>query len=116
MIVAVLGIVVTLLVFFAVWITIQLGTTQTALLESNEHAAKAVIHLADAVVELEKDIKGIEEDLAEHIRTLAVKVEEDNHNLSQHILDVSAEFRKDFLNREASIHRKLKSMEELINS
>lgn len=112
MIVAILGTLVTLLVFFSIWITAQLSKTQTVLVEFNETYGTSIKALAQHMIVLEEDIKGIEEDLAEHIRTLAVKVEEDNHNLSQHILDVSAEFRKDFLNREASIHRKLKSLEE----
>ena len=116
MIIAILGSIVTVLVFYIVWLTIQVSKTQTVLLGINENYGNSIISLAESIIELEEDIKGIEEDLAEHIRTLAVKVEEDNHNLSQHILDVSAEFRKDFLNREASIHRKLRTMEELMNS
>lgn len=116
MIVAILGTVVTLLVGFAGWITVQVSRTQTALLEMNEVMSNGVVSLAKEMIEMNRDLKGIEEDMSKHIRELAVKTEEDNTQLTQHILDVSAEFRKDFLNREASITRKLRELEELIKS
>ena len=116
MVVAILGTVVTLLVGFAGWITVQLSRTQTALLEMNEVLSNGVVSLAKEMIEMNDDLKGIEEDMSKHIRELAVKTEEDHAQLTQHILDVSAEFRKDFLNREASITRKLRELEELIKS
>lgn len=116
MVVAILGTVVTLLVGFAGWITVQLSRTQTALLEMNEVLSTGVVSLAKEMIEMNEDLKGIEEDMSKHIRELAVKTEEDNAQLTQYILDVSAEFRKDFLNREHKITLTLKKMEELIKS
>lgn len=80
-IVAILGTVVTLLVGFAGWITVQLSRTQTALLQANEVLSTAVVSLAQEMIEMEKDMKSIEEDLAEHIRTLAVKLEADVNSI-----------------------------------
>ena len=116
MIVAILGTVVTVLVFFCVWLTIQLSKTQTVLLEINDLLGNSIISLAEGAIELEEDIKGIEEDLAQHIRSLAIKLEEETHNTNQNILEISAEFRKDFLNREKNINLKVKQLEELIKS
>ena len=114
MIVAVLGVVVTLLVFFSAWITIQLSRTQTALLEMNDVLSQGVVSLAEEMIELEKDMKGIEEDMSKHLSDVADAAIKDNENLAQHILDVSAEFRKDFLNREGSITRKLRELEDTL--
>ena len=116
MIVAILGTVVTVLVFFCAWLTIQLSKTQTVVLEINELLGNSIISLAEGAIELEKDIKGIEEDLAEHIRGLAIKLEEETHNTNQNLLEISGEFRKDFLNREKNINLKVKQLEELIKS
>ena len=81
MIVAIIGSVVTVLVFFSGWLAIQLSRTQTALLQANEVLSTAVVSLAQEMIEMEKDMKSIEEDLAEHIRTLAVKLEADMNSI-----------------------------------
>jgi|SaaInl25SG_5_DNA_1037380.scaffolds.fasta_scaffold162553_1 4-hydroxybenzoate polyprenyltransferase len=81
MIVAIIGSVVTVLVFFSGWLAIQLSRTQTALLQANEVLSTAVVSLAQEMIEMEKDMKSIEEDLAEHIRTLAVKLEADVNSI-----------------------------------
>ena len=78
-IVAAIGTVVTILVFFVGWLTLQVSNTQTLLVKSNELLSTSVVSLAQEMIEMEKDMKGIEEDLAEHIRTLAVKLEEEVH-------------------------------------
>lgn len=116
MVVAILGTVVTLLVGFAGWITVQLSRTQTALLEMNEVLSTGVVSLAKEMIEMNEDLKGIEEDLAQHIRSLAIKLEEETHNTNQNLLEISGEFRKDFLNREKNINFKVKQLEELIKS
>lgn len=77
MIVAIIGTVVTILVFFVAWLALQVSNTQTLLVKSNELLSTSVVSLAQEMIEMEKDVKGIEEDLAEHIRTLAVKLEEE---------------------------------------
>ena len=79
MIVAAIGTVVTILVFFVGWLALQVSNTQTLLVKSNELLSTSVVSLAQEMIEMEKDMKGIEEDLAEHIRTLAVKLEEEVH-------------------------------------
>jgi len=76
MVVAILGTVVTLLVGFAGWITVQLSRTQTALLQANEVLSTALVSLAQEMIEMEKDMKSIEEDLSEHIKGLSIKLEE----------------------------------------
>jgi len=76
MVVAILGTVVTLLVGFAGWITVQLSRTQTALLQANEVLSTALLSLAQEMIEMEKDMKSIEEDLSEHIKGLSIKLEE----------------------------------------
>jgi len=76
MVVAILGTVVTLLVGFAGWITVQLSRTQTALLQANEVISTALLSLAQEMIEMEKDMKSIEEDLSEHIKGLSIKLEE----------------------------------------
>ena len=81
MIIAIIGSVVTVLVFFSGWLAIQLSRTQTALLQANEVLSTAVVSLAQEMIEMEKDMKSIEEDLAEHIRTLAVKLEADVNSI-----------------------------------
>jgi 4-hydroxybenzoate polyprenyltransferase len=81
MVVAIIGSVVTVLVFFSGWLAIQLSRTQTALLQANEVLSTAVVSLAQEMIEMEKDMKSIEEDLAEHIRTLAVKLEADVNSI-----------------------------------
>ena len=81
MIVAIIGSVVTVLVFFSGWLAIQSSRTQTALLQANEVLSTAVVSLAQEMIEMEKDMKSIEEDLAEHIRTLAVKLEADVNSI-----------------------------------
>jgi len=78
-IVAAIGTVVTILVFFVGWLALQVSNTQTLLVKSNELLSTSVVSLAQEMIEMEKDMKGIEEDLAEHIRTLAVKLEEEVH-------------------------------------
>lgn len=77
-IVSVLSVVVILLVFFCIWLTLQLGTTQTMMIDSNEVISTALLSTAEAMVELERDIKGIEEDLSSHIKELAKQVEKSN--------------------------------------
>ena len=76
MVVAIIGSVVTVLVFFSGWLAIQLSRTQTALLQANEVLSTAVVSLAQEMIEMEKDMKSIEEDLSEHIKGLSIKLEE----------------------------------------
>ena len=48
------------------------------MIDSNEVISTALLSTAEAMVELERDIKGIEEDLASHIKELAKQVEKSN--------------------------------------